>query len=178
MTNSIHIDLLGTETRFVESRDYHTRVIEVRNDKPPLILLHGGGGHAETFSRNLNTLAAVCRPIAMDFIWHGMSSRPPFSDGAAGDDVHWLRQFTLQVLDLMAALGLESASFEGESLGGWVALDLAINFPEKVDAIVSPAGCVRRLSIGHYPLYEQLGVPSQVVPIEIDAIGKISESTI
>ena len=136
MTNSIHIDLLGTETRFVESRDYHTRVIEVCNDKPPLILLHGGGGHAETFSRNLNTLAAVCRPIAMDFIWHGMSSRPPFSDGAAGDDVHWLRQFTLQVLDLMAALGLESASFEGESLGGWVALDLAINFPEKVDAIV------------------------------------------
>ena len=136
MTNSIHIDLLGTETRCVESRDYHTRVIEVRNDKPPLILLHGGGGHAETFSRNLNALAAVCRPIAMDFIWHGMSSRPPFSDGAAGDDVHWLRQFTLQVLDLMAALGLESASFEGESLGGWVALDLAINFPEKVDAIV------------------------------------------
>jgi len=111
-------------------------VIEVCNDKPPLILLHGGGGHAETFSRNLNTLAAVCRPIAMDFIWHGMSSRPPFSDGAAGDDVHWLRQFTLQVLDLMEALGLESASFEGESLGGWVALDLAINFPEKVDAIV------------------------------------------
>jgi 2-hydroxy-6-oxonona-2,4-dienedioate hydrolase len=136
MTNSIHIDLLGAETRFVESRDYHTRVIEVCNDKPPFILLHGGGGHAETFSRNLNTLAAVCRPIAMDFIWHGMSSRPPFSDGAAGDDVHWLRQFTLQVLDLMAALGLESASFEGESLGGWVALDLAINFPEKVDAIV------------------------------------------
>ena len=136
MTNSIHIDLLGTETRFVESRDYYTRVIEVCNDKPPLILLHGGGGHAETFSRNLNTLAAVCRPIAMDFIWHGMSSRPPFSDGAAGDDVHWLRQFTLQVLDLMAALGLESASFEGESLGGWVALDLAINFPERVDAIV------------------------------------------
>ena len=136
MTNSIHIDLLGTETHFVKSRGYLTRVIEVRNDKPPLILLHGGGGHAETFSRNLNTLAAVCRPIAMDFIWHGMSSRPPFSDGTAGDDVHWLRQFTLQVLDLMEALGLQSASFEGESLGGWVALDLAINFPEKVDAIV------------------------------------------
>ena len=136
MINSIHIDLLGTETRFVKSRDYLTRVIEVHNDRPPLILLHGGGGHAETFSRNLNTLAEVCRPIAMDFIWHGMSSRPPFSDGAAGDDVHWLRQFTLQVLGLMEALGLESASFEGESLGGWVALDLAINFPEKVDAIV------------------------------------------
>jgi len=136
VTNSIHIDLLGTETRFVQSRGYLTRLIEVGNDKPPLILLHGGGGHAETFSRNLNTLATVCRPIAMDFIWHGMSSSPPFSAGRAEDEVHWLRQFTLQVLDLMEALGLESASFEGESLGGWVALDLAINFPEKVNAIV------------------------------------------
>lgn len=136
MTNSVHIDLLGTETRFVESSDYRTRVIEVSNNKAPLILLHGGGGHAETFSRNLNSLAAVCRPIAMDFIWHGMSSRPSFSDGSATDDVHWLRQFTLQVIDLMEVLGLQSASFEGESLGGWVALDLAINFPERVDALV------------------------------------------
>ena len=136
MNNSVHIDLLGTETRFVESGDYRTRVIEVSNNKAPLILLHGGGGHAETFSRNLNSLAAVCRPIAMDFIWHGMSSRPSFSDGSATDDVHWLRQFTLQVIDLMEVLGLQSASFEGESLGGWVALDLAINFPERVDALV------------------------------------------
>ena len=136
MTNSVHIDLLGTETRFVESSDYRTRVIEVSNNKAPLILLHGGGGHAETYSRNLNSLAAVCRPIAMDFIWHGMSSRPSFSDGSATDDVHWLRQFTLQVIDLMEVLGLQSASFEGESLGGWVALDLAINFPERVDALV------------------------------------------
>ena len=136
MTNSVHIDLLGTETRFVESGNYRTRVIEVSNNKAPLILLHGGGGHAETFSRNLNSLAAVCRPIAMDFIWHGMSSRPSFSDGSATDDVHWLRQFTLQVIDLMEVLGLQSASFEGESLGGWVALDLAINFPERVDALV------------------------------------------
>ena len=136
MTNSVHIDLLGTETRFVESGDYRTRVIEVSNNKAPLILLHGGGGHAETYSRNLNSLAAVCRPIAMDFIWHGMSSRPSFSDGSATDDVHWLRQFTLQVIDLMEVLGLQSASFEGESLGGWVALDLAINFPERVDALV------------------------------------------
>lgn len=136
MARSIHIDLLGTETRFVNGERYTTRIIEVLNDKPPLILLHGGGGHAETYSRNLNSLSATTRPIAMDFLWHGMSSRPEFSDGGPKDQVHWLRQFTLQVLDLMDALNIESSSFEGESLGGWVALDLAINFPEKVDAII------------------------------------------
>ena len=46
MARSIHIDLLGTETRFVNGERYTTRIIEVLNDKPPLILLHGGGGHA------------------------------------------------------------------------------------------------------------------------------------
>ncbi len=136
MTQSIHVDLLGTETRFIDTGKYRTRVIQVPNDKPPLIMLHGGGGHAETYSRNLNRLSAVSRPIALDFIWHGMSSRPKFSDGTATQEIHWLRQFTLQVLDLMDYLNLPSATIEGESLGGWIALDLAINFPERVDAIV------------------------------------------
>ena len=131
MTQSIHVDLLGTETRFIDTGKYRTRVIQVPNDKPPLIMLHGGGGHAETYSRNLNRLSAVSRPIALDFIWHGMSSRPKFSDGTATQEIHWLRQFTLQVLDLMDYLNLPSATIEGESLGGWIALDLAINFPER-----------------------------------------------
>lgn len=133
---TIHLDLLGTETRFYQTGLCRTRAIEVCNDKPPLILLHGGGGHAETYSRNLITLSEVSRPIAMDFIWHGMSSQPSYSDGGPDDSVHWLRQFTLQVIDLMDHLDLSTCSIEGESLGGWIALDLAINFPERVHSII------------------------------------------
>ena len=55
--NSIHLDLLGTETNFYHTDKYTTRAIEVKNDKVPLFLLHGGGGHAETYSRNLTSLA-------------------------------------------------------------------------------------------------------------------------
>ncbi|MEM1110678.1 MAG: alpha/beta hydrolase [Pseudomonadota bacterium] len=133
---SIHLDLLGTETRYYDSGSFVTRAIEVVNDRPPLILLHGGGGHAETFSRNLKALSSVSRPIAIDFIWHGLSSRPTFSDGGPHDDVHWLRQFTLQVIELMDHLGYEKAAIEGESLGGWIALDMAINFPDRVHGVV------------------------------------------
>lgn len=136
MNQSIHIDLLGTETRFYETQKYRTRAIEVVNDKAPLFLLHGGGGHAETYSRNMMTLATAARPIAIDFIWHGMSSRPAFSDAAPDQPNHWLSQFTDQVLDLMDHLGLEKASFEGESLGGWIALDMAINHPDRTDKLI------------------------------------------
>ncbi len=134
--NTLHLDLLGTETRYYKTPNTVSRSVEVVNDKHPLFLLHGGGGHAETYSRNLLNLAEVCRPIALDFIWHGLSSSPPFSNGGPHDDVNWLRQFTLQVIEVMDMLGLQQIAVEGESLGGWVALDLAINFPERVSGVV------------------------------------------
>jgi 2-hydroxy-6-oxonona-2,4-dienedioate hydrolase len=134
--NSIHIDLLGTETRFYDTGNYRTRVLEVSNDRVPLLLLHGGGGHAEAFARNLNRLSAVARPIAPDFIWHGLSSKPKFWPNDPKARKNWLTQFTDQVLELMDHLRLDKAVIEGESLGGWIALDMAINHPERTKGIV------------------------------------------
>jgi len=108
----------------------------VVNDKPPLFLLHGGGGHAETYARNMRSLSSSCRPIALDFIWHGMSSRPRFSDAGPQESGHWLSQFTDQLLDLMDNMGVEKASVEGESLGGWIALDMAINHPDRIEKLI------------------------------------------
>lgn len=127
--NSIHTDLLGCETRFYQTGSYRTRVIE-RGEGTPLFLMHGGGGHAETYSRNLARLSRVCRPMAMDFIWHGLSSAPPFQEG------NWLAQFTDQVIELLDHLGVEKAHFEGESLGGWICFDLALRYPERIDKLI------------------------------------------
>lgn len=127
--NSIHTDLLGTETRYYQTRNFRTRVLETGTGVP-LLLMHGGGGHAETYSRNLNRLASACRPVAFDFIWHGLSSKPKFRDG------NWLQQFTEQTLELLDTIGAKRAIFEGESLGGWVCMDLAINHPDRVEKII------------------------------------------
>lgn len=127
--NSIHTDLLGTETRYYRTASFTTRAIEA-GAGTPLLLMHGGGGHAETYARNLIRLATACRPIAFDFIWHGLSSKPEFRAG------NWLRQFTEQALELLDATGARRGIFEGESLGGWVCMDLAINFPDRVEMII------------------------------------------
>jgi len=127
--SSIHIDLLGTETRYYVTPNFRTRVIEAGSGTP-LILMHGGGGHAETYSRNMNRLADTCRPMALDFAWHGLSSAPPYREG------NWLAQFTEQVLELLDAIGAEKAIFEGESLGGWICMDVAINHPERVEKLI------------------------------------------
>jgi pimeloyl-ACP methyl ester carboxylesterase len=133
---SIHVDLLGCETRFVDTGKYTTRCISAPGKGEHVFLLHGGGGHAETYSRNLNRLAQVCQPHAIDFIWHGMSSRPVFSDGAPRSSENWLTQFTDQIIDLMDHMGIEKAVIEGESLGGWIAADMAINHPGRTSKII------------------------------------------
>lgn len=127
--NSIHTDLVGTETRYYQTPNFRTRVLETGTGMP-LFLMHGGGGHAETYARNLNRLASACRPVAFDFIWHGLSSKPKFRAG------NWLKQFTEQTLELLDAMGAEQAIFEGESLGGWICMDLAINHPDRVAKII------------------------------------------
>ncbi|MGE3690041.1 MAG: alpha/beta fold hydrolase [Novosphingobium sp.] len=133
---SIHVDLLGTETRFIDTGKYRTRCISGPGQGEHVILLHGGGGHAETYSRNLMQLSAVCQPHAIDFIWHGMSSRPAYSNSGPDAPDNWLTQFTDQVIDLMDHMGIEKAVIEGESLGGWTAFDMAINHPHRTSKVI------------------------------------------
>ena len=127
--STIHIDLLGTETKYYQTPNFRTRVIEAGSGTP-LFMFHGGGGHAETYARNMQRLSKVCRPIAPDFIWHGLSSKPAFKQG------NWLQQFTDQILELMDHMGIEKAVFEGESLGGWIAMDLGIRYPDRVEKLI------------------------------------------
>src|SRR6516165_8315774 len=136
MIQTLYCNLLGTQTRFYQTAKYRTRAIEVENDKLPLIFLHGGGGHAESFARNIVALSEVARPIAIDFIWHGLSSKPRYWAGAPKSGHHWLNQFTDHLLDFMDARGINQAVIEGQSLGGWVAIDFALHHPDRVAGLV------------------------------------------
>ena len=98
-------------------------------DGEPLILLHGGGGHAEAFSRNVVRLGRNFRAMAMDMVWHGLSSKPPFH----GETI---AVYADQVIDLLDTLGIAKAHVEGEAIGGRVALWLAIHRPDRVVKLI------------------------------------------
>jgi pimeloyl-ACP methyl ester carboxylesterase len=124
---SIWVDLLGAKVNYC-GRKYRTRVVEA-GEGPPLIMIHGIGGHAEAYSRNIMRLSRYFRPISIDLVWHGLSSKPAF-DGATIDT------YCDQIIDLMDSLGIQRASLEGESLGGWVAMWMALKHPGRLDRIV------------------------------------------
>jgi 2-hydroxy-6-oxonona-2,4-dienedioate hydrolase len=114
---------------FVQAGPYRTRYLHAGDPtKPALIMLHGITGHAEAYVRNLRSHAEHFSCWAIDFIGHGYSDKPkhPLE----------VKHYIEQVLLFMDAIGVPKASFTGESLGGWVTAQLAVDHPDKVDRIV------------------------------------------
>jgi pimeloyl-ACP methyl ester carboxylesterase len=125
--NTIWVDLLGTQTRYY-GQQFRTRVIDA-GDGEPLLLIHGVGGHAEAYSRNVARLGQQCRAMAIDLVWHGCSSKPPH-------DGQTLPTIAAQLIDLLDSLGIERTHLEGESLGGWVGIWFAIHHPERLNKLI------------------------------------------
>jgi len=135
--NTIWMDLLGAEVRY--RGKYRTRTIEY-GEGAPLVLMHGVGGHAEAYARNLKRLGESHRAISIDLLWHGLSGKPPFT-------VEMIPEYCKQVIDLLDDLGVEKASIEGESLGGWVGMWFALHYPDRIDKLIlnTTAGIRKRL---------------------------------
>jgi 2-hydroxy-6-oxonona-2,4-dienedioate hydrolase len=114
---------------FIQAGPYRTRYLHAGDEsKPTLIMLHGITGHAEAYVRNLRSHAEHFSCWAIDFIGHGYSSKPkhPLE----------IKHYIDQVQHFMAAIGVDRACFTGESVGGWVTAQFAVDHPDKVDRVV------------------------------------------
>src|SRR5262249_38311160 len=132
---SIAVELLGAQTRFVQGPRWRHRIIEGGVGGEPLILLHGIGGHAEAFARNVCNLADHgFHVIAVDLLHHGLTDKEPY------DDEKRIELQAEAVADLMSAMGWSQAHIEGESLGALVAFELGMNRPELCGKIVLNTG--------------------------------------
>jgi 4,5:9,10-diseco-3-hydroxy-5,9,17-trioxoandrosta-1(10),2-diene-4-oate hydrolase len=96
---------------------------------PPLVLVHGlGSSAAVEFSSNLEPLAKHHRVFAIDLPGFGRSDKPVLE--------YTIALFVRAVSDLMDCEGIERAAVMGVSMGGRVALGLALDSPEKVERLV------------------------------------------
>lgn len=123
-----HLGHVPHRVSYVTADGVRTRVVEAGEGADALLLLHGTGGHLEAFARNIGPLAKSRRTIAYDLPAHGWSDGPERS--------YEIKGYVAHLKALMAALGVERASFIGQSLGGWIAARLAIDEPCRVDRLV------------------------------------------
>lgn len=126
---SIWSDLIDVPVRHhhVAANGVRTRVMEA-GEGPPLILVHGTGGHLEAYSRNIRDLARSFRLVLYDMAGHGYSEKP--------DRPYTIDFLSDHLVGLMDELNIERAHLSGESLGGWVVAWTAAHRPERVDRIV------------------------------------------
>ncbi len=102
---------------------------------PPLVLLHGYMATSTMWSPNIAELSKDHRVYAIDVMGQPSKSIPREPVRSAADYAAWLTA----TLD---GLHLDRVSLVGMSYGGWLALNLAIAAPERVQRLVllSPGG--------------------------------------
>jgi pimeloyl-ACP methyl ester carboxylesterase len=99
----------------------------LRVPPPAVVLLHGFASSIYTWKDVLPGLARTRTVLALDFPGFGESDQPPDLGFAVLPKV---------VRGLMDTLGLGSVTLVGNSLGGAVATVLAVESPERIDALV------------------------------------------
>jgi 3-oxoadipate enol-lactonase len=94
--------------------------------EPTVILIHGGLLDCHMWDGQFTLLAKTHRVLRYDADAHGKSSLPP--------NAYWDHASLRQLMD---SLGIDRAVLVGLSLGGRIAIDLALENPERVEGIVA-----------------------------------------
>ena len=121
---------IRSESRYVRLADpaLGVRVLETGAGRP-LVVIHGSGMSAPTWAPMLAHLGDR-RVHAVDLPGFGLSEGRDYSDRRLRDEA------VAQVGSLLDALGLERATLVGTSLGAMWALCMALDRPERVDAVI------------------------------------------
>lgn len=139
---------------FIQVGDLEVYIQRTGEGEPPLVLLHGFGASLFSWREVIHPLAENAFVVAYDRPGFGLTERPlppypqeesPYSTPA---------QVEL-VVDLMDSLNIEEAVLVGNSAGGTIALQTALEHPDRITALVllSPA------------VYEGGGTPAFVKPL-------------
>lgn len=131
-------------TAYKVAGGYEISVAET-GDGPAVVFLHGSGPGASAvsnFSQNVDAFVdAGFRVLLPDLIGYGDSSKPEGID-------YTLQLFTDTVYEAIVAAGVKEAALVGNSLGGGVAMQMALDHPGFASRLVMMApGCIEELPV-------------------------------
>jgi len=152
-----------TETKAAWSPHYtEPQVVDVRGlpvayrrkgTGPPTVFLHGAG------TTRLWLPFYERMSEWFDFV---APEHPGFGDTPAPDWLEGFDDLVLHYRDLFDVLGLDRIHLIGFSLGGWIAADLAIFYPERLKTLtlITPAG----LRVPDAPMVDLMRMPPEQIP--------------
>jgi pimeloyl-ACP methyl ester carboxylesterase len=127
-----HLWRVGVKSDYVEAGGYRLHYFEATPTSgggTPLVLVHGLGARGEDWSAMIPALAAKGFHVyAPDLLGYGRSQKPDVSYSIS------LEEQT--VVQFMQVMHVPRADVGGWSMGGWVAMKLALDHPEMVDRLI------------------------------------------
>jgi pimeloyl-ACP methyl ester carboxylesterase len=113
---------------------YHRSASVAPADAPTMVHVHGFGISGTYLERTAALLAPHCRTFVPDLPGMGRSMRP--------HPTHDLPGLARALIHYLDAVGVEKATFVGNSLGCPIIIEVASSFPDRIDraVLVSPAG--------------------------------------
>ena len=134
MTSNPLSDIVGPASRHYISQRLRLHYLDWGNeDKPPLLLVHGGRDHAHNWDWVASALRSDYHIIAPDLRGHGDSA------WAVGG-MYAISDFVLDIAQLLEAVGDFPVRIVSHSLGGMISLQYTGLFPERVEKLVAIEG--------------------------------------
>jgi len=130
-------------------------------DGPPIVFIHGFGGDLNNWQFNQEALAENRATYAVDLPGHGGSSKD-LSSGHVN-----VGALARAVVDFLDAKNVGKAHLVGHSLGGAVALDLALNHADRVASatLVCSAGLGPEINMAYIDGFMQAKRRKQLEPV-------------
>lgn len=126
---------------------------ETTGEGEPLLLIHGLGSSSRDWEAQVAFFAPHYQVIALDVRGHGRSGKPP--------GPYSMALFAADTAALLHALGRGPAHIVGLSLGGMIAFQLAVSYPELVKSLViinSAPAVVPRTLQERWQVWQRLAV--------------------
>jgi pimeloyl-ACP methyl ester carboxylesterase len=102
----------------------------IQGEGKAILLLHGLGSTKKDWDAQIPVFSQHYKTVAVDLRGHGNSSIPAEKDQYG---VHFMSQ---DIKHLMDALEIPKATLIGFSMGGAVAFEFAVNYPERLDKLI------------------------------------------
>ena len=117
------------QDHYIKIGDINTRYWAAGDTGPPVVLIHGVGRFMEEWLPSFDRLTLHYRVFALDLPGHGHTDKPLSISYRLVDLAGFVHQF-------IEALQIHQAHIIGHSLGGGIALQLVLQFPEAVEKLV------------------------------------------
>lgn len=140
------------EIKFIQIDDYKIAFADEGESENVILFIHGLGSYIPSWKFNITSLKQHFRCIAIDLPGFGKSDKQIHSGS--------MKFYSNVVLKFINSVGIDKVNLVGHSMGGQIAINCALNFPDLIHKLIliAPAG-FERFSIDEIQIIKNITKP-------------------